>query len=105
MACDFIAKLFQQEAVGNARADVDLVIRRLPQDHEQLQDAAAAAPAAKRSRRESTSRAAAADDGEAADALQLAKFPAHNFILDNSEYFERQQVSWGCSAAHTVSGV
>lgn len=96
----FPSKYFRQEAVGNVRADVDLVIRQLVD-----QDAA---PAAKRARRASRSAAAPAADGAAAagDAVQLASFPAHNFILDNSEYFMRQQVRrLGCllhSAAHTA---
>uniref|UniRef100_A0A383W9A1 BACK domain-containing protein n=1 Tax=Tetradesmus obliquus TaxID=3088 RepID=A0A383W9A1_TETOB len=81
----FPSKYFRQEAVGNVRADVDLVIRQLVDLD--------AAPAAKRARRASRSAAAPAADGAAAadDAVQLASFPAHNFILDNSEYFMRQQ--------------
>lgn len=76
----FLAKYFKQEAVGNVRADVNLVIRRLDQNLKDHQDAAPAAA-----------------DETADGALQLDCFPAHNFILDNSEYFMVQQVGCGAS--------
>jgi hypothetical protein len=99
MAC--LAKYFKQDVVGNVRAEVDLVIRRL----DDPEDAAAAAKresSAKAGTRAAAAAAAAAacqaddDVGGAADALQLAKFPAHNFILDSSEDFLVQQVRCLC---------
>uniref|UniRef100_A0A383VM69 BACK domain-containing protein n=1 Tax=Tetradesmus obliquus TaxID=3088 RepID=A0A383VM69_TETOB len=60
-----------------------------------LEDHQEAAPAAKRSRRAGSSAAAAAaaggGDAAAVGFLELDEFPAHNFVLDDSEFFKRQQ--------------
>jgi hypothetical protein len=82
----FLAKYFKQEVVGNVKADTLLEIRSLGVS------AAAAA--------NSSSDAAAAGGADEAETLQLAKFPAHSIILDNSEYFLVQQVS--CSSPWTA---
>lgn len=78
----FLAQYFKQEAVHNVRADVDLVIRTI-----EGPDDGVAAPKPKRARL-----AAAAPKGAACDPLQLTSFPAHNIVLDTSEYFRVQQV-------------
>uniref|UniRef100_A0A383VN96 Uncharacterized protein n=1 Tax=Tetradesmus obliquus TaxID=3088 RepID=A0A383VN96_TETOB len=67
------------------------------EDH--LPQAKDAAPAAKRTRKASSSAAAAAE-ASAAEASaaafgvqELARFPARNFVFDESEYFMRQQAA------------
>jgi hypothetical protein len=78
----FIAQYFKQELLGNVRADVDVMIRRM----------AALDQDAEPSKRKRARITAAATDNDATDPLQLAKFPAHSIVLDTSEYFKVQQV-------------
>jgi hypothetical protein len=75
-----LARYFRQKVLDNVRADVDLVVRRVagPEDD--------APPPNKRARKE------AAPGGVPGDPLQLTKFPAHNIILNASEYLKVQQV-------------
>jgi hypothetical protein len=113
----FLAKYFKQEVLGNVRADVDIVIRCLegPEDaaadalldssseaaaaseSNALSDSSSEAAAASESNAlsDSSSEAAAASEDDATHMLELARFPAHSIILDNSEYFKVQQV--GCT--------
>jgi hypothetical protein len=72
-----LAKYYKQVVLGNVWADVDLVIRCLGSQDD-------AAPAAKRARLAHTS--------QATGFLELARIPAHNIVLDTSNYFLSQQV-------------
>jgi hypothetical protein len=83
---------FKVEKLGNVAADVDLVIfaKEEPDDdapahkRAKLSSSSAAAPAAAASR---------AGSGASAGCLrELTRFPAHNFILDETAYFSTQQV-------------
>lgn len=80
MVC--LAKYFNKEVVGNVEAKLILIISCPHTGAEDHKDAAAAAQADQ------------TPEGGAGGGLQLASHYAHSFVLDDSGYFNMQQVRW-----------